>query len=92
MSIAVKTWRVIFHSWGAATFLAVAHKAPKTNTIPILIQAEKKIPIGPQRYSVTGLASYNGEVVAMSKMFNRKSVVNQTLRDDNRNPFIFNFD
>ena len=91
MSIIVKTLRVLAHSWGATNFLAVTHNAPKTSTKTILIQAERKIPICLQRYSVTGLASYNGEVVAISRIFNRKSVVNQISRDDNCNRFIFNF-
>ena len=42
-------------------------------------------------YNVTGLTSYNGEVVAISRIFNKKSVVNQTLIDDNCKQFIFNF-
>jgi len=56
------------HSVGLAIFLADAYKTPKNKTSPILIVAERKIPISPQRYRVNGLASYAGFVTKMSKM------------------------
>jgi len=57
------------HSAGLANFLADAYKSPKERTSPILMVAERKIPISPQRYRVKGLASCAGFVTKMSKMF-----------------------
>ena len=57
------------HSVGLANFLADAYNSPKDRTSPILMVAERKIPIFPQRYRVKGLASYAGFVTKISKMF-----------------------
>ena len=68
------------HSVGLANFLANTYKSPKDRISPILMVAERKIPIFPQRYRVKGLASYAGFVTKMSKIFRESKNRNH---DDN---------
>jgi hypothetical protein len=76
------------HSVGLANFLAEAYKTPKNRTSPILIAAERKIPISSQRNRVKGLASYAGFVTKMSEMLRQNKNKNH---NDNDPELIFSY-
>lgn len=69
------------HSVGLANFLADMYRTTKNMTSPILMVAESKIPISPQKYRVRGLASWAGLVTKMSRTLSKSKERNHDGKD-----------